>query len=249
MRKAVLLALATIGLAACPGSPPQPTPNPGVVTIWSREPFDWTSYYDASGDSIYTANGDLIPYIAITCITNQSNTTFNFNPANLLVYLGQFNGAPGPSEAIYRPLLTSSSPLFNGFGNQWQPPGSLGMGQAVVPPESNGVPGTFLAPASFTAVTAGVDNDPADQPGTSIPGNNNYVYWHTMKYCVAGLSQDPTQPPGTCANSAGLTVNFNIGLGQDNYPRYLYVAQTKDFNAAEVVSQPPLQNLSAPVCP
>lgn len=247
MRKAVLLASAAIGLAGCPSPPPPQQPAP-IVTIWYREPFDWTNYNDSSGktESISTAIGDIIPYIAILCITNQSTSTFNFYPANVYVYLGQSNGAPGTSEAIYAPLLTFSSGPFIGFGDQyWQPPSSLGMGQAVVPGAIAGVPGTFVAPASFTAVTKGSDNDPADQPGTSIPGNSNAVMGHTLEYCAAGLA--PGSAPGTCANFSGLTINFN--RLQDGYPRYLNTAQAADFESAEVVSQQPPQNLPPPSCP
>jgi hypothetical protein len=125
------------------------------------------------------------------------------------------------------------------------------MGQAPVPPaSSNGVLGAFLAPTSFTAVSAGVDNDPADQPGSSInyPGNNNYVKGHTLKYCPNGLSQNPSDPPGTCASSAW-TILFSNRVPPYTDTRYLYVSQAVDFNQAEVVSQSPQQNLPAPVCP
>jgi hypothetical protein len=255
MRNAILFVLMTVWLAGCsPSSCSNSSQPTEYVFITVREPFDFSNYQDPKDPLILDPHNP-IPYISVLCIQNQTTSPFIFDPTKLFIYLGQQNGAAGPSEAHWAGLLYSSSGGFSWFGGpQWNAPASLGMSTYQVGPFQAGVgPAKAVMPASFTAIAAGMDDDPADAPNTSIPGDPNHVRPHSMEYCPGGLSA--TSPPGTCAPYGGLIVrvmSMQQSIAQDgslqNFnPVYLYNVDTQDFASAEIVSQPQFkQNLPPP---
>ena len=233
-------------LGGCSGCNPDSRP----VVIYYREPFDFGNYTDPTGSglpSLILGPGITIPYISILCIENPSSGDFNFDPANLVVNLGNIRGGPNqPNNVglISYPLAASSpnGPYITDiFGTAWTVPATLGMNKAFVARGTN-----QPMPVSFTAVSAGADNDPNDQPGTVINGDPNHVARHVLSYCALNASQ-ASSPAWQCQQEMGQPVSV-VGL-QDFNPVWQLTVQKNDFAQAQIVDEQPRQNLPSPSCP
>jgi hypothetical protein len=203
--------------------------------IYYREPFDMGGYFDPTQKTpaFSVPPGNSIAFIAVVCIENDSDGDFNFDPNKLLVSLNQ-----SPYDS-YSALITSSSGPVQ-FGEYWS---SAALQMAPVLPVPRHT--KWAAPLMFTAITQTADNDPNDQVGKSIPGDNNHVRRHDLKYCPGGVMQPIDK--GICATAYGPLVS--VRPMQDFDPRWAQTAQPQDFSAAQLLSVPPAQSLPQPACP